>query len=112
MTPYISGQTVDGLVTARSVLFHGLENDPVQIPSELLSQCRKVCAPALGDGSLGISQTGKACTGFWRIRFPNDPLDLTEACCPKCIRIERQSPYEQFIQENSQRINVCSRINI
>ena len=109
----VGRQSAGRVVPPHSLFFQGLHHDPVQLAPQHARELAVVHAAALRNRRKGLRvQRGYPMTRTRRFHFPDDPTHFIEVCSIDHVPIKGCGTGEQFVQHDSQRIDVAAGIHI
>ena len=109
----IQREGIGRFVTARAILVDGLHDDPVQIRFHQMTQLVRLHVPRRRNRrALVTRDRAESRRGPGRLNLANDPAHLIVSSRDQRLGIEWRAAGQQFIQENTQRINVAPGINV
>ena len=110
--PDVGRERSNRRVPPLSILFEGLQRDPVEVASELAREPWRVGLPCSGGGSRFVTPLLNADARLRWIRFANDAPDFVVASRAKLVRIEWEPADEQLIEQDAKGVHVGCGIDI
>ena len=106
----VGGELRGRPISPRAVFFERTHRDPVEITSQLARHAGNVRTLALR--RLHAHGLHRRRTRTKRLDFAKRPADLVDALPEQRLRVERQTPGQELVEDDAERINVRSGVDI
>ena len=109
----VGGHGAGRFVPPVAVLFQGLHGDPVQFAAVRSAERARIDPACAGNGGKQIGpQRADLRTRPQRLHFANHTPHFVEPRCPQDLFVERGRAGQQFVQQDSERIDVAPRVHV
>ena len=112
MAPDIRCQLRRARVAPLALLFERMEDDAVEIAADRAGQRPRIGAARAGDRNRAAAERLQPRARGGRVLLPQHAHRLVEAGTAQRRDIERPGSGEQFVEQDSQRIDVAARVDV